>query len=68
MQYKLRAIRQSKSKKVYGLTVPVQVSVFFKECFFTVEKSGASIVFTSGTSLIPTKEEIKNFNIEECRV
>ena len=74
MQYQLRTIVSSKStlnkvpKKVMGLTVPNEVAVFFEGCHFSVSRSGASIVFYSGTSLIPTKSDIHNYNYQDVKI
>jgi len=71
MQYKLRSIVKSDSSKtaklVMGLTVPNDVAVFFEGCHFTIERSGACIIAYSGASLIPTKQEINKFNLNEVR-
>jgi hypothetical protein len=68
MQVKLREIQRGKIQVQYGFTVPQEIAMFFKECYFFIEKSGTSIVFTSGASLQPTKEEIKNFNFEGIKI
>jgi len=73
MLYKLRQIvkfsgTKRKVQEVMGVTVPNEVAVFFEGCYFSVLKSGTSIVLTSGTNHIPTKEEIKNYEFQECRV
>lgn len=49
-----------------GFTVPISISVFFKEgTYFNVIRSGNSIIFQSGTCLKPTKEEIINYEFTE---
>ena len=73
MLYKLRTIVKFKGKKrkiqeVMGVTIPNEDSVFFKECYFSVVKSGTCIILASGTNYIPTKEEIQNYEFAECRV
>ena len=68
MQYTLRPIVKSKTKIVYGLTVPSDVAIFFKQVNFTVEKSGTSIIFTSGTCQIPTKKDIERYEFGDCRI
>jgi hypothetical protein len=68
IQYKLRPIVASNSKITMGLTIPDEVAVFFKNCFFTIEKSGTSILCLSGASIIPTKLEVENYNFEDCRI
>ena len=74
MQYKLRSIVNQKStskmsaRKVFGLTVPDVVAVFFEGCLFTVERSGTCIICHSGASLIPTKKEVTSYHYEDVKV
>lgn len=64
MQYKLRYIVNSKlsTKKVQGITIPDEVALFFEGCYFSIEKSGTSIVMYSGNNLTPTKQQVAAFN------
>jgi len=68
MQKRFRAIVKSKKRIVYGLTMPEEIALFFSGCYFTIEKSGTCIVAYSGACTIPTKEQIKNYNFEDCRI
>lgn len=68
VQYKLRPIVRSESKIILGLTVPDDIALFFRNCFFTVERSGNCIIFTSGTSLIPTRQEVEKYDFSDCRI
>ena len=65
MEVKLRTIVGG-DRNVQGLTVPTEIAQFFSGCKFTIEKSGTAIVYYSGTSRIPTLEEINNYNFEDC--
>lgn len=65
MQVKLREVVHCEKQIVYGFTVPNEVAIFFKNTFFYVEKSGNAIIFTSGTSNIPTLEQIKSYRFED---
>ena len=67
MQVKLREVVHCEKQIVYGFTVPTEVAIFFKNTFFYVEKSGTAIVFTSGTSNIPTQEQIRNYKFEDVK-
>lgn len=69
MQYKLRYIVNSKSngKTVQGITIPDEIAVFFEGCFFSIEKSGTSIVLYSGNNLIPSKKEVETYKFQDCR-
>lgn len=63
----------SKKQIVYGFTIPEDIRIFFindkvSEYFFNVERSGNSIIFTSGCSNIPTKDQINKYNFEDCRI
>jgi hypothetical protein len=60
-------MKSSRPIEVYGFSVPPEISKFYKECWFNVEKVGTKIIFTSGTHLIPTKEQIKNYEFGDCR-
>lgn len=67
--YKLRNIAFQKSgDPVKGLTCPNEIAVFFENTFFSVKKSGDTIVFTSGTQQTITKQQIEEYNYEDCRV
>lgn len=68
MMYKLRRIVQDYKYPTFGITIPSEVSLFFDNCFFSIQKSGTCIILTSGTNFIPTKEEIKNYAFEDCRI
>ncbi len=70
MQYRLRYIVKSKfnGKTVQGITIPDEVAVFFEGCYFSVQKSGTSIILTSGNNLIPTKREVEKFTFQNCRL
>ena len=46
---------------VRGFTCPEDISIFFEGCYFKVEKSGTCIVYYSGTSIIPTKEQVEAY-------
>ena len=67
MQYRLRKLMGSKTtgQIVRGFTCPEEVSIFFSGCHFTVEKSGACIVYYSGTSIVPTQEQVEAYEFEE---
>jgi len=64
MQVKLREVVHSSKQIVYGVIVPSEIAMFFQGCFFSIERSGNAIILTSGTSLIPTKEQIKNYKFD----
>jgi hypothetical protein len=69
MQVKLREIQHGKIQIQYGFTVPSEIKVFFETgTFFTIERSGTAIILTSGTSNIPTEEQIKKYNFIGARI
>ncbi len=73
MRYKLRVIasrnkNHPSSGNVYGITVPNKIAMFFEETQFSIEKSGASIVFTSGANHVITKQQLENYNYEDCNI
>ena len=67
MQLKLRTLMKSKSsgQTLRGFTCPEEVAIFFEGCFFNVEKSGTSIVYYSGTSIIPTQAQVEAYEFDE---
>ena len=67
MQLKLRNLMGSKKtgQTVRGFTCPEEIAMFFSGCFFTAEKSGTCIIYYSGTSIIPTQEQIEAYEFEE---
>ena len=66
-RYKFRIIASSKSNKVYGLTIPNDIAMFFSGCSFFIEKSGTCIVLKSGGSLEPT-ENLNEYSFEDCKI
>ena len=66
MQLKLRNLISSKStgQIVKGFTCPEEIAIFFSGCVFTAEKSGTSVVYYSGTSIIPTQAQIESYEFE----
>jgi hypothetical protein len=68
--YKLRMLKTEQkdifSHVVFGITIPHEIAIFFKNCYFDVEKSGTSIVLTSGANINPAFEELKNYKYEDC--
>ena len=67
MQLKLRNIIGAKTtgQVVMGFTCPNDIAMFFSGCVFTVEKSGTSIIYYSGASIVPTKEQIEAYEFDE---
>lgn len=74
MQYKLRPIVRSNSKIILGLTVPDDVALFFSGCVFQCEifqdfQNGMKgILFLSGTSIIPTRQEVEKYDFSDCKI
>lgn len=69
-QYISRRLVVSGSKvKSFGITIPHEVITRFGEgTNFTIEISGTGFVASSGTSIIPTKEQVEEFDLEELKV
>ncbi len=65
MHYKLRKICQRK-KEVVGLTVPESIKTMFSGCYFSVERIGTTIVYSSGTHHIPTNKEVEQYGYEKA--
>lgn len=66
---KLRTISyHNGGEPVKGLTVPREISVFFENTMFNIQKSGTSIIFTSGTEHIITRKDVINFKFKEVEL
>jgi hypothetical protein len=68
MRLKLRKVMSCKKQIVYGLTVPNEIAIFFKGIEFDVEKSGCSIIYTSGGNSIITTKELKDYKFEDAKI
>ena len=68
IQYKVRKIVKSEKQEVYGITIPNEVAQFFQDVYFTIEKSGQTIIMKSGCCLIPTKSHILAYDFSDCRI
>ncbi len=73
MLYKLRQVvkfsgTNRKNQNVIGITIPNEVALFFPNCYFSIEKSGTCILMKSGTNQILTKEEINDYEFNDCRI
>jgi len=69
VMYRLRQIAtQLTGSPCMGLSVPNHISCFFENTFFKIQRSGTSIVFTSGAKHILTNKEIEDYNFNEVRV
>ena len=66
--YKLRNIVNRKSQntehKTMGITIPNNIAMFFENTYFSIEKSGTSIILTSGANIQITKEQIEAYKYE----
>ena len=65
-QRKLRLIKpsQDKASEVYGITIPPDISILFKNVFFSVTQSGTSIILTSGTKIM-INQDVKNYDLKD---
>lgn len=70
MQKRLRIIVKSVNKIVPGLTVSKETYEFFSGCYFqqTHNLTTGMIMFQSGPSIIPKKEDLENYRYEDCRI
>jgi len=67
--YKLRPIvSTNKNQQVYGITIPGEIALFLKDTFFKVERSGTTIILTSGCSHSITKKDVIDYNFEDCKI
>ena len=67
-QRKLRLIKpgQENASEVWGITIPPNISILFKNVCFQVTQSGNSIILTSGTK-ININQDVKGYDLENFR-
>jgi hypothetical protein len=71
MQYKIRILNANGRDKNFSLTIPKEiVKLIGSETMFFVEYNAVykKIVFSSGTSIFPTEEQIKRFDMERLKI
>lgn len=68
-QRKLRIIKpaQVNATVAYGITIPPNISIFYKETYFSVSKIDEGILLTSGTKTY-SKEEIEKIDLEDFKI
>jgi len=68
-QYSIRKIVSSNSQTKHGVTIPSEVvAMFGTETKFFIQVSGNCITMISGNSIIPTKQELNEFDINKLRI
>lgn len=69
MFYKLRPIAyQTNGSPIKGITIPQEIAIFFDGVQFTIEKSGNSIILTSGGFLEMNSKQLEKYKFEDCRI
>ncbi len=72
MQIKVRVIARQTLKNnepILGFTLPKEYALFTKpNTFYYIERSGTSFILTSGTSNIPTQQQIENYKFKEVQI
>lgn len=69
--FKIRVISSNskyQDNPYYGISMPREIAVFFKDTFFSIRRSGTSIILTSGCQEIYSTEDIKKYKFEDVRV
>lgn len=68
-QSKLRVIKPSQPTRglneIYGVTIPKKIAVFYKDTYFTVNKTHEGILLISGTHFKQIKEDV---DLEQYKV
>jgi len=68
MFYKVRTIgyqcKAAGGQPIKGITLPDHVACFFDEVYMTINRSGNSLILTSGTNNIPTKKEVEAYRFK----
>ena len=69
-QRKLRVIKtkQTTATEAHGITIPPDIAIFFKDVYFTVIKSGNTILLTSGTHFSDIIRDTGNVSLEDFKV
>ena len=65
--YKVRKI-VSRKNDVYGITIPKEIAIRSENITFSIEMSGTSLIFNSGSNKTYTKEEIENYKFNEVNL
>lgn len=66
-RFKIRVLNNI--SKTYGVSIPKDIALFFKETKFIIERSGTSIILTSGAEPMRiTKSDIEKYKYEDCIV
>ena len=70
MQRKLRLLKskQDSATEAYGITIPPEISTFFRGSYFTIVKSGNAIVLTSGTQLTQVVATSEGISLDNYRL
>lgn len=67
--YKIRGVVSTAQKKVYGITVPLEIaSLIGSETNFSWEISGTSLILNSGCGINLTKQQVDAFDIDKLIV
>jgi len=70
IQRKFRIIKKGATDKkdVYGLSLPKEFKALYSGTFFKVERTGDSILLTSGTKVEYSNEQVENYKFEDCQI
>ena len=67
-QKKLRITRPAQEnrnyKEVYGIDIPHDIAIFYKDCYFTPEKTELGILLISGTKFNLQIKDIEPVDLE----
>ena len=64
MQKKVRLIVKREKYDVYGVTLPRDIGLMFKDVYVNISKSGNSIILSSGCKLEFTPQQVEEFKFE----
>ena len=65
-QFKIRELKNHKNyDNTTIITIPKEISVFFKEVSFFISRSGNTIILQSGCSFEQIKQEAKKIDLEK---
>ncbi len=65
--FQVRIIRGGK-RPVYGIAFPKELGILNKGTFFNIQKSGDSVILTSGCKLVYSEKQIEDYKFKDSRL
>lgn len=69
VRYKARTgATQLSGDKVKVFTIPKDIAVFTEGVSYSVQMSGTTIMYESGTKQVITEKQVEEYKFEDCRI